>query len=279
MLNTKMIGNKIAEARKKLNISQAQLAQQLFISPQAVGKWERGESMPDITTLTRLAEIMGVDLNHFSENFQSAATEIVPVESPLGNRMKQLNRDMSGWNWAGADFSGADLTGCSFKSSNLRGANFDHANLTDCNLSTLDLTGGSFDQSILLRTNFSRSGLVGTRFMGVELTDVRLTATDLRKTIFENCVFNGVDFKNSDLSGLCFDRQIFIGVRFDNAALSGVTFRGATLKNVSFRSPYALTNKYYRVLKTICFDGAMMDKPVYAVLKSVEIDLSKVTVI
>jgi transcriptional regulator with XRE-family HTH domain len=50
MLNTKKIGNKIAEARKKINISQAQLAQRLFISPQAVGKWERGESMPDITT-------------------------------------------------------------------------------------------------------------------------------------------------------------------------------------------------------------------------------------
>jgi transcriptional regulator with XRE-family HTH domain len=44
MLSTKMIGNKIAEARKKVNISQAQLAQRLFISPQAVGKWERGES-------------------------------------------------------------------------------------------------------------------------------------------------------------------------------------------------------------------------------------------
>jgi len=36
MLNTKMIGNKIAEARKKINMSQAGLAGFLFISPQAV---------------------------------------------------------------------------------------------------------------------------------------------------------------------------------------------------------------------------------------------------
>ncbi|HBC79642.1 MAG TPA: transcriptional regulator, partial [Bacteroidales bacterium] len=35
MVNFKMIGNKIAEARKKVNISQAQLAQRLFISSQA----------------------------------------------------------------------------------------------------------------------------------------------------------------------------------------------------------------------------------------------------
>lgn len=32
-------GTRIATARKGKNMSQAQLAQQLFISPQAVGKW------------------------------------------------------------------------------------------------------------------------------------------------------------------------------------------------------------------------------------------------
>jgi len=44
MMETTMIGNKIAKARKEINMSQAQLAQHLFISPQAVGKWERGNS-------------------------------------------------------------------------------------------------------------------------------------------------------------------------------------------------------------------------------------------
>lgn len=69
-METKVIGNKIAEARKKINISQAQLAQHMFISAQAVGKWERGESITDIITFNRLAKILGVDLNYFSENFQ-----------------------------------------------------------------------------------------------------------------------------------------------------------------------------------------------------------------
>ena len=94
MLKSKMIGNKITEARKKVNISQAQLAQRLFISPQAVGKWERGESMPDIITFIRLAEILGVDLNYFSESLQSSATESASgesfnkqeAESPSGSR-------------------------------------------------------------------------------------------------------------------------------------------------------------------------------------------------
>ncbi|GAB3643351.1 helix-turn-helix domain-containing protein [Spirosoma arcticum] len=68
-METKLIGSKIAETRKKANLSQLQLAQQVFVSPQAVGKWERGESLPDIVTLTRLSQTLGVDLNYFSESF------------------------------------------------------------------------------------------------------------------------------------------------------------------------------------------------------------------
>lgn len=66
-MDAKMIGNKIAGARKKINMSQAGLARHVFVSPQAVGKWERGESMPDIITLNQLAKILDVDLNYFSD--------------------------------------------------------------------------------------------------------------------------------------------------------------------------------------------------------------------
>lgn len=316
-METKIIGGKIAKARKAKSMSQAHLAQCLFISPQAVGKWERGESIPDIITFNRLAEILGVDLNYFSENFQSvdnrmavkatidSSGDIEQVaqiqESADLSRLpeRQLLTDFSGSNLLESDFSGvtarkgnfegssirgsnfsnADLSGSSFKASDVRDANFDGANLTDCNFHALDLSRASFHQSILVRTEFNASGLAGAKFTDVKLIDVKLTATDLRKTIFENCSFNGVDFNASDLRGLCLDGQTFIGVTFDRAALSDATFKGATLKNVSFRSTYALTNRYYRAVKTICFNGAMIDKLTYAVLKGVGADLSDVTII
>jgi len=182
----------------------------------------------------------------------------------------------------GSDFSGADLTGSSFKSSDVREANFDGANLTDCNLSTSDLADASFIKSILVRTNFSMVGLAGAKFVGIRLTDVKLTMTDLRKTVFENCVFDGVDFKQSDLRDMCLDGQTFLGVKFDDTALAGATFRSATLKNVSFLAAvtwHTWSKKYYRAIKTICFDDAKMDKLTYATLKGLEADLSKVTVI
>lgn len=179
----------------------------------------------------------------------------------------------------GSDFSGADLTGSSFKSSDVREANFDSTNLTDCTFSSLDLTDASFNKTILVRAEFRMLGLDGVKFTDVKLFDVKLTMTDLRKTIFERCIFNGVVFKYCDLRGLCMDGLTFIGVKFDKASLNDVTFKGAILKNVSFTPTFALTNKYYRAIKAICFDGAMMDKLTYAALKGMEADLSKVTII
>jgi len=38
-----------------------------------------------------------------------------------------------------------------------------------------------------------------------------------------------------------------------------------------------LTNKYYKAIKTTCFEGAMMDKLTYASLKGLGADLLKVT--
>ena len=192
-MDTKMIGRKIANGRKEKNMSQAQLAQLLFISPQAVGKWERGESIPDIVTFNRLAEIFGVDLNHFSENFQSTAGETA-FKMPIDNDSdieqtaqqvanlseRQLLTDFSASNLTksdfagvtahkskfeastllGSDFSGADLTGSSFKVSDTREANFDGANLTDCNFSVLDLAGASFNKTILVRTRQIKNGKI-----------------------------------------------------------------------------------------------------------------------
>jgi uncharacterized protein YjbI with pentapeptide repeats len=313
IMDTKMIGNKIAKARKEKNMSQSGLAQLLFISQQAVGKWERGESIPDIVTINRLAEILGVDLNYFSENFKSVENEasfkriddngdmeqtIAKTASPStlpeerevltnfsGGNLSESDfagitahqRKFNGSALRGSDFAGADLTGSSFIGSDIREANFDGTNLTDCTLSSNDLTGASFNGTILLRTIFSSSGLTGAKFIGAELIDVKLTKTDLTKTVFENCTFIGVDFKYSDMRGVCLDGQVFIGVKFDKTALNEATFNGATLQNVSFRPTFALTNKYYRAIKTICFDGAIMDKLTYAELKGMGAELSKVT--
>jgi len=314
-MDIKVLGNKITKARKEKNMSQAQLAQLLFISPQAVGKWERGESVPDIITINQLAEILGVDLNYFSETFPSVdngntfkpaterAGEDAPAE-PEGNHPSYASeqplltnfsgsnlpdtdfsgvtarqRKFSGSALRGSNFSGADLTESSFFGSDVQEANFDGTNLTDCTLSAINLTGASFNKTILVRTELSKSDLTNAKFANAKLVDTKLTMNDLTKTIFENCTFEGVDFTYSDLRGVSFEGQTFIGVKFNKTALNETRFAGATLINVSFRPQFALTNKYYKAIKTICFDNARMDKLTYAALKGIGADLSKVTII
>ena len=54
------LGKRIVEHRKRIGLTQDQLAEQLGITAQAVSKWENDLSCPDITTLPKLAEIFGI---------------------------------------------------------------------------------------------------------------------------------------------------------------------------------------------------------------------------
>ncbi|KRN97655.1 hypothetical protein IV54_GL001230 [Levilactobacillus paucivorans] len=53
----------LVKIRRRRNLSQEQLARQLFVSRQSISKWEQGETSPDIGTLVKLANLLQVDLN------------------------------------------------------------------------------------------------------------------------------------------------------------------------------------------------------------------------
>ena len=56
------IGANIALYRKAAGWTQAGLAERLNYSDKAVSKWERGESLPDVYVLTRIAEQYGISV-------------------------------------------------------------------------------------------------------------------------------------------------------------------------------------------------------------------------
>lgn len=57
------IARNIAFYRRQQGQTQAELAEQLNYSDKSVSKWERGEGVPDIYILARLAEMYGVTVN------------------------------------------------------------------------------------------------------------------------------------------------------------------------------------------------------------------------
>lgn len=234
MLTTKMIGNKIAEARKKAGLSQAGLAEQLFISSQAVGKWERGESMPDITTLIRLAEILEVDLNYFSGNFQSTATEMVPVESeatpsdelPTGKPTKKLKWDMSQGNWVDADFSGLKNLHEKFSSSNMQRCKF-----IGSDLSGLLLKNNNVDSCDFSASDISNSDIRGSNLLNDIFRDSSLKETEFTRSYINGCDFSGVNF-----SGTKFSASYIYGCNLNGADFTGVIIKSGGLTGVNVKA-------------------------------------------
>ena len=301
-METKMIGNKIAEARKKMNISQAQLAEHLFISPQAVGKWERGESIPDLIMFNRLAKMLGVDLNYFSEDFQSAAQSVAssesvfkqPVESvdhqtTAIKRKNTLNWDMSRGNWADADFSGlknlhekfssSNMLRCKFIGSDLSGLLLKDNNVNTCDFSESDfsnsqvqrsfLSGNQFKSCALNAAEFSGSFMSGCDFSGADFTNAVIKSGGIEKSTLTNTTWNNTSFSNSMLADLVFESTVE-SCSFDNCAFTRVTFQNATLINTFFKC---------RSLKKIKFINCQADRMTYEFLKNGKADLSGVTLI
>lgn len=57
------IGIRIKQMREAHNIKQNELANSLYVTPQAVSKWERGENLPDTLMLVKIALMFRVSLD------------------------------------------------------------------------------------------------------------------------------------------------------------------------------------------------------------------------
>ena len=71
--------DKLRTLRQQKNVTQEALANHLGITPQSVGKWERGEGYPDITLLPKIAlyfdvtvdELLNVDKARIEEKIRT----------------------------------------------------------------------------------------------------------------------------------------------------------------------------------------------------------------
>jgi len=298
MLNSNSIGNKIATARKKVNLSQAELAQQVAISPQAVGKWERGESMPDILTLNRLAEILGVDLNYFSESFQSQAPDVTsiesltkqPTESSSGGQPNKLNWDMSKLNLVDSDFSGLKNLHEKFSSSNmqrclfigsdmsgllLNGNNIDGCDFTDSDISNSQIQGSNlgvnlFKNCSLKETEFSKSNINACDFSDADFTKATFRVSNFMKNTIVKATWNRTSFIEMQIQDIVFEGTLD-GCFFENCAFYGVKFQNATLINTFFKN-----NKKF---KRVQFIDCKVDKITYAFLKTNQANMTGITLL
>ena len=71
MLLISRIGKQIKERRATLRITQQDLSEMAGISPNTLYKIERGQANPSLSVLTKVAEVLGMDLKLEVKNFPS----------------------------------------------------------------------------------------------------------------------------------------------------------------------------------------------------------------
>ena len=84
-------GDRISYLRKLKGLTQAQLAEKLGISAQAVSKWESGLSCPDIMMLVPLADIFNVSTDMLLGGGQLTGCEVTPGQNAEADREKGVS--------------------------------------------------------------------------------------------------------------------------------------------------------------------------------------------
>ncbi len=67
-MNQEKIGQMIKDIRKKNNLTQAELAESLGVTFQAVSKWENGKNIPDIEIIKQICQKYNIDINELLDN-------------------------------------------------------------------------------------------------------------------------------------------------------------------------------------------------------------------
>lgn len=87
-----MFGKKLKILRKKLGITQANLAKKLGISPSTVGMYEQGRREPDSTMLIKIADLFNVSVDYLID-FKKAKKKHVENIDEIADKIEYIIRN------------------------------------------------------------------------------------------------------------------------------------------------------------------------------------------
>ena len=109
-MNTKDV---IYELRTKKGLSQDELAEKVFVTRQAVSRWENGETVPNTETLKLLSDLFNVSINTLLGSPQKLICQCcgMPLEDEIIGRNKDgsLNEDYCKWCYADGTYTYSDM--------------------------------------------------------------------------------------------------------------------------------------------------------------------------
>ena len=109
-MNTKDV---IYGLRTKKGLSQDELAEKVFVTRQAVSRWENGETVPNTETLKLLSDLFNVSINTLLGSPQKLICQCcgMPLEDEIIGRNKDgtLNEDYCKWCYADGTYTYSDM--------------------------------------------------------------------------------------------------------------------------------------------------------------------------
>ena len=98
----------IRELRNKAGLSQEELAGKLFVTRQAVSRWEMGETLPNTETLKLLSNVFGVSINTLLGSPRQLICQCcgMPLDDSTISREPDgaFNEDYCKWCYSGGEF-------------------------------------------------------------------------------------------------------------------------------------------------------------------------------
>ncbi len=105
--------NVLYELRTKSGLSQDELAKKVFVTRQAVSRWETGETVPNTETLKLLSEVFDVSINTLLGAPQKRICQCcgMPLEDEIVGRNKDgsPNEDYCKWCFADGTYTYSDM--------------------------------------------------------------------------------------------------------------------------------------------------------------------------
>lgn len=103
----------IFELRTKNKLSQDELAQKVFVTRQAVSRWENGETIPNTETLKLLSKLFNVSINTLLGSPEKLICQCcgMPLEDSIIGRDKDgfLNEEYCKWCYADGTYTYSDM--------------------------------------------------------------------------------------------------------------------------------------------------------------------------
>lgn len=95
-MDAKATGTLIAQRRKQLTLSQAELAERLHVTDKAVSRWETGRGMPGLDSLEPLSEALGLSVSELLSGKELTREELPKAAG--GQIMESMKRE-NRWKW------------------------------------------------------------------------------------------------------------------------------------------------------------------------------------